>query len=114
MSDLWTDLAQAKTLTGPIRVRIADEFGDRGKKALHAVDEGHVIQYRDFFVVTGSTGEYVVEEDFCTCSDFLFRKKECLHILAVRISSLTGKFRADERWYQDILREGRPGRKGTR
>ena len=114
MSDIWTDLARTGTLTGELRARIANELGDRGKKALHAIDEGHVIRYRDFFVVTGSSGEYVVEEDFCTCGDFLFRKKECLHILAVRIASLTGKFRTDDRWYQDILRERRSGQKRPR
>jgi len=114
MSGLWSDLSQAGMLTDEMRIRIADELGDRGKKALHAIDEGHVIRYRDFFVVTGSSGEYVVEEDFCTCGDFLFRKKESVHLLAARIASLTGKFHTDDRWYQDILRERMSGQKQPR
>ncbi len=64
--------------------------GNGGGKRFSAVDAGQVKRYRDFFVVVGRSAEYVVEGDFCTCSDFLFRGRECLHILAVRIAERTG------------------------
>lgn len=101
-------------LTDDLRSDIISRFGERGKKALRILDAGHVVRYRDFFVVQGSGGEYVVEEDFCTCGDFLFRKRECSHILAVKIARKTGLYTEDERWYQDTLRGNggisRPGK----
>ncbi|MEN6611119.1 MAG: SWIM zinc finger family protein [Methanoregulaceae archaeon] len=105
MSDPEDTLPATGFLTEDLRSDIISRFGERGKKALRILDAGHVVRYRDFFVVQGSGGEYVVEEDFCTCGDFLFRKRECSHILAVKIARKTGRYTDDERWYQDTLRE---------
>lgn len=91
-------------LTEDQRSDIIARFGERGRKALRILDAGHVVRYRDFFVVQGSLGEYVVEGDLCTCGDFLFRKRECAHILAVKIAGKTGRYRTIDRWYQDTLR----------
>jgi predicted nucleic acid-binding Zn finger protein len=101
MNDLWQQLEYQKILDEAIRKEIELAFGDRGKKALIAVDTHRVKKYLDFFVVSGSTAEYVVDENFCTCNDFVFRNRECWHILAVKIAQLTGNFDRVDSWYQE-------------
>jgi len=101
MSDLWQLLAEKKVLDAPLRLEIEETFGTRGKKALTALDSGRIKKYLDFFVVQGRTAEYIVDEDFCTCSDFMFRGRTCWHLLAVRIAQETKTFRHIDSWYQD-------------
>lgn len=101
MSGIWQKMEQDKRLTPEFRTCIEHAYGERGRKALAAVDAGQVKRYRDFFVVVGRSAEYVVEGDFCTCSDFLFRGRECWHILAVRIAERTGLYESYDLWYQD-------------
>jgi len=101
MSDLWQQLLTKKNLDDTIRAAIIAEYGTRGKKALDAVDQRQVKKYLDFFVVTGSTGEHVIDEDVCTCRDFAFRQKPCWHILAVQIAGATGTFVPVDAWYQE-------------
>jgi predicted nucleic acid-binding Zn finger protein len=101
MSDLWQILAEKKVLDAPLRLEIEETFGTRGKKALTALDSGRIKKYLDFFVVQGRTAEYIVDEDFCTCSDFMFRGRTCWHLLAVRIAQETKTFRHIDSWYQD-------------
>jgi predicted nucleic acid-binding Zn finger protein len=105
MSDLWQRLAQKKVLDASLRLEIEETLGTRGKKALAALDSGKIKKYLDFFVVEGRTAEYVVDEDFCTCSDFLYRGRTCWHLLAVRIAQETGSFRHINTWYQDIWKK---------
>jgi predicted nucleic acid-binding Zn finger protein len=102
MRGIWEKIERDRTLTPEFRACIERVYGDRGRKALVAVDKGQVKRYRDFFVVVGHSDEYVVEEDFCTCSDFLFRGRECWHILAVRIAERTGLYESYDLWYQDV------------
>jgi len=90
-------------LTPEVEDEIGIRFGERGRKALAAVKEGRVKRYRDFFVVVGYHDEYVVEEDFCSCRDFLFRGRECSHILAVAIAEATGLYETFSLWYVDAL-----------
>jgi predicted nucleic acid-binding Zn finger protein len=101
MSDLWQRLAEKKVLDESIRRDIEDTLGSRGKKAIAALDAGKIKKYLDFFVVQGRTAEYIVDEDFCTCGDFLYRKKICWHLLAVRIAQETGMYKKIDSWYQD-------------
>jgi predicted nucleic acid-binding Zn finger protein len=101
MSDLWQRLAEKKVLDAPLRLEIEETFGTRGKKAVAALDSGRIKKYLDFFVVEGRTAEYIVEDDFCTCSDFMFRGRTCWHLLAVRIAQETKTFRHIDCWYQD-------------
>jgi predicted nucleic acid-binding Zn finger protein len=101
MSDLWQRLAQKKVLDTPLRLEIEETFGTRGKKAVAALDSGRIKKYLDFFVVQGRTAEYIVEEDFCTCGDFMFRGRTCWHLLAVRIAQETKTFQQIDSWYQD-------------
>jgi len=101
MSDLWQCLSEKKVLDEALRLEIEETFGNRGKKALTALDDGRIKKYLDFFVVQGRTADYIVEDDFCTCSDFMFRGRTCWHLLAVRIARETNTFRAIDTWYMD-------------
>ena len=106
MTDPWTVLEKERRLTPEIRRLIGERYGQRGVKALEIVDEGRVKRYLDFFVVVGSSDEYVVEEEFCTCSDALFRRGECSHVIAVRIAAFTGQYEEFPLWYQDSWKKG--------
>lgn len=101
MSDLWQRLSQTKSLDASIRQEIEETFGNRGKKALNALDAGRIKKYLDFFVVQGRTAEYIVEDDFCTCRDFMYRGRTCWHLLAVRIAQETNTFPRIDTWYLD-------------
>ncbi|KLK87813.1 SWIM zinc finger-containing protein [Methanoculleus sediminis] len=101
MTGIWQKMERDRMLTPEFRACIERVYGERGRKALEAVDAGQVKRYLDFFVVVGRSSEYIVEGDFCTCSDFLFRGRECWHILAVRIAERTGLYESYDLWYQD-------------
>jgi predicted nucleic acid-binding Zn finger protein len=101
MTDTWQHLPEINTLDSSFRHTIEMRFGSRGKKALAAIDAGKIKKYLDFFVVEGRTAEYITEDDFCTCGDFLYRGRTCWHLLAVRIAKETGTFVRIEGWYQD-------------
>jgi len=103
--DLWERLGRQKILDDSLRSEIESAFGARGKKALSTLDAKKVKKYRDFFVVEGSTASYIVDEDFCSCGDFLYRGRPCSHILAVRIAEVTGVYETIDSWYQDELKK---------
>jgi predicted nucleic acid-binding Zn finger protein len=106
MTDPWKVLEKERRLTPGIRRLIGERYGQRGVKALEIVDEGRVKKYLDFFVVVGSSGEYVVEEEFCSCEDAIYRRRgECAHVLAVRIAALAGRVEEFPVWYQDSWKE---------
>jgi predicted nucleic acid-binding Zn finger protein len=105
MTDLWQRLAEKKVLDATLRQDIEEVLGSRGKKALAALDAGKIKKYLDFFIVEGRTAEYVVDEDFCTCGDFMYRKKICWHLLAVRIAQETGTYQKIDSWYQDTWKQ---------
>jgi predicted nucleic acid-binding Zn finger protein len=100
------DEIQKEGLTPAMEKRLSADFGVRGKKAVEAVRSGKVKKYRDFFVVKGSSGEYIVEDDFCTCNDYLYRLSVkggvCYHSIAVRIARATGEYEEIDRWYSDV------------
>jgi predicted nucleic acid-binding Zn finger protein len=106
---IWQRLAEKKELDPALREEIEKQYGSRGKKALDAIDAGKVVKYLDFFVVEGRTSNYIVEDDFCTCSDFLYRGRTCWHLLAARIAEASGRYRVEERWYQDQLKTAHTG-----
>jgi predicted nucleic acid-binding Zn finger protein len=105
MTDIWERLAQRPGLDAELRGEIVETFGRKGTSALGAIDAGRVKKYLDFFVVEGKTAAYIVEDDFCTCGDFLYRGRACWHLLAVRIAVATGRFVTVDRWYQETLNE---------
>ncbi len=110
---VFDDIREQGSLTPGLEQRLAREFGSRGKKAVGLVRSGKVKKYRDFFVVEGSTGEYIVEDDFCTCKDYLYRLSTkggvCYHSIAVRIARATGEYEQIGQWYSDVV--ARKGRK---
>jgi predicted nucleic acid-binding Zn finger protein len=103
MNDLWDRLSRTGVLDTSLRQEIEEAFGTRGKSALAAIDAGKIKKYLDFFVVEGRTAEYVVDDEFCTCRDFMYRNRTCWHLVAVRIARETGQFVPVDTWYQDIL-----------
>ena len=103
MSDVWTRLTEKRSLDESLRDEIGELFGSRGKKALVAIDSGMIKKYLDFFVVEGRTAEYVVDEDFCTCGDFMYRGRTCWHLIAVRIVTITGTFEKIDGWYIETM-----------
>ena len=105
MSDIWGRLRTGPALDLEIRGEIEKEFGRKGKSALDAIDDRRVKKYLDFFVVEGRTASYIVEDDFCTCGDFLYRGRACWHLLAVRIAVATERVVAVDRWYQEMMGE---------
>lgn len=104
MSDIWERLVPGRGIDEGLRQEIEDTLGPRGKKALAAIDDGRIKKYHDFFVVGGRTAEYVVDEDFCTCRDFLYRRRTCWHLIAVRIALATGLFMTVDGWYTDQMK----------
>lgn len=106
MTDIIERIRAGGVITPALREEILITYGHRGKRALEAVDERQVKKYADFTVVTSSSKEYVVEDDLCTCGDFLFRGRECWHILAARLAVAAGLLTEEAGWYQDRWREG--------
>ncbi|MGD0080414.1 MAG: SWIM zinc finger family protein [Methanoregula sp.] len=104
MSDIWQHLSEKRVLDTALCEEIEAVFGSRGKKALAAIDANKIKKYLDFFVVEGKTARYIVDEDFCTCGDFMYRGRTCWHLLAVRIARVTGTFERVDSWYQDQLK----------
>ena len=112
MRDPALDLAKGHPLNTKMRERIAGYYKARGQKALDIVDQNRVRRYRDFFVVIGGTARYVVEDEFCSCSDFLHRGGTCAHILAVKIARATGRYDLIDQWYYEEIQVRDPGKPG--
>ncbi|WP_424359103.1 SWIM zinc finger family protein [Methanocella sp. MCL-LM] len=101
------DLLTPGKIDGDVVSAIIQEYGTRGKNAVELVLAGKVKKYRDFFVVQGRKDQYVVEGDFCTCRDYLYRLAKqdgvCYHSLAVKIASATGQYEEVDAWYSDTI-----------
>jgi predicted nucleic acid-binding Zn finger protein len=106
MKDIRAILAGNKTLDSASREAIVTAYGKKGTSALDAIDAGRVKKYLDFFVVEGKTAAYIVEDDFCTCGDFLYRGRACWHLLAVGIAEETGQIVSIDTWYQETMKAG--------
>lgn len=98
-------LYDTNILDEQMRRNISLYYKGRGEKALEIVDHDRVKRYRDFFVVVGDSGEYVVEGDYCSCEDFLHRKTNCAHILAVLIARAIGRYELIDLWYYEDLKD---------
>ena len=53
MRGIWQKMERDRVLTPEFRACIERVYGERGRKALEAVDQGQVKRYRDFFIVVG-------------------------------------------------------------
>jgi predicted nucleic acid-binding Zn finger protein len=101
-------LADAGELSGEVVESILGVHGDRGARAIEAVSEGRVKEYRDFTVVVGHTDEYVVEGGGCTCKDSEYNldaadpTQMCWHVLAVEIARRIDAVDHHDMWYSDV------------
>ncbi|PSQ39294.1 hypothetical protein BRD13_03570 [Halobacteriales archaeon SW_5_70_135] len=107
--DEWqTALAETGELTADLVDRITDLHGDRGVRAIDAVSEERVKQYRDFTVVVGHREEYVVEDGGCTCKDAEYNLNPrdptqlCWHALAVAIATRIGAVDRHDMYYTEV------------
>ena len=102
-------LQKAGRLTPELEEQIVREYGARGRNAIDLVRAGRVLKYRDFYVVRGRKDLYVVEGDFCTCRDYLYRLSikggYCYHSLAVKIADAIGQYERVDEWYADRILE---------
>ncbi|RQD84458.1 MAG: hypothetical protein D5R96_01130 [Methanocalculus sp. MSAO_Arc2] len=99
MIDPWTLLQQKRRLSDRVRESLIHAYQERGEKAIRAAEHGNVKKYRDFWVVVGRSDEYIVEDDFCTCDDFLYRGGACWHSIAVRIAEICNLYEEFDLWY---------------
>jgi predicted nucleic acid-binding Zn finger protein len=82
--------------------------GDRGQRAIEAVGENRVKEYRDFTVVVGTEDEYLIEEDSCDCADATYNldandpEDLCWHAIAVRIARAIDATDEHDMWYSDV------------
>jgi predicted nucleic acid-binding Zn finger protein len=108
-AERWqSDLDDAGELLPPIVERILDVHGDRGARAIDAVSERRVKEYRDFTVVVGHDDEYVVEGGGCHCKDAEYNidpadpTEECWHVLAVEIARRVAAVDHHDMWYSEV------------
>jgi len=108
-ADEWRrNLDETGELESSIVDRIIDVHGSRGKRAIEAVGERRVKQYRDFTVVVGHTGEYVIEDGACTCEDSQYNldpddpTERCWHALAVDIARRVDAVDHHDMWYSEV------------
>ncbi|MFT4890619.1 MAG: putative nucleic acid-binding Zn finger protein [Halobacteriales archaeon] len=101
-------LAEAGELTSEVVERIIAVHGDRGQRAIEAVSEGRVKEYKDFTVVVGRGDEYVVEDGGCTCKDAEYNLDPedptdlCWHAIAVAIAERIGAVEHHDMWYSEV------------
>jgi len=107
--DEWEQaLAEAGELTPDVAEHIISVHGDRGQRAMEAVGEDRVKEYRDFIVVVGHEEEYVVEDDGCTCKDAEYNldaadpEQLCWHAIAVRVARALDETDEHDMWYSDV------------
>jgi len=107
--DEWQATLEASgELTPGVVDRIVAVHGNRGQRAIEAVAEQRVKEYRDFTVVVGHAEEYVVEDDGCTCKDAEYNldtadpDQLCWHAIAVRIAAAIDAVDEHDMWYSDV------------
>ncbi len=99
------ELEQIDELTKDIRDLVIDIHGDRGRRALDAVEENRVKKYNDFTVIVGMNEEYIVENDACTCRDYRYNLDEgelCWHLIAANIADKLNLMDSHDMWYSEV------------
>ncbi|MFC6837166.1 SWIM zinc finger family protein [Halomarina ordinaria] len=101
-------LDEAGELDASAAGRLLDAHGSRAARAIEAVGERRVKEYRDFTVVVGHRAEYVVEDGACTCEDSQYNldptdpEALCWHALAVEIARRVDAVDHHDMWYSDV------------
>jgi predicted nucleic acid-binding Zn finger protein len=107
-ADWRAALAETGRLTPAIVDAVVSTHGGRGRRAIEAVSEGRVKQYRDFTVVVGYEDEYVVEGGQCTCKDAEYNLSQtdpdqrCWHSVAVDVARRVGEVDHHDMWYSEV------------
>ena len=102
------DLSEAGELTPSAVDRIIRIHDDRGQRAIEAVTEARVKEYRDFIVVVGYDDEYIVEDGGCTCKDSEYNLDRddptalCWHVIAVAVARRIDAADEHDMWYSDV------------
>lgn len=101
-------LAETGELSPTATEQLLAVHGDRGQRAIEAVSEGRVKQYLDFTVVVGHGGEYIVEDEGCTCADTTYNldpddpRQRCWHRLAVEVAERVDAVDHHDMWYSEV------------
>jgi len=101
-------LEESGELNSDITEDILQEHGDRGRRAIEAVSEKRVKEYRDFTVVVGETEEYVIENNSCNCDDTKYNLDQndptdlCWHVIAATIARYVGELDHHDMWYTEV------------
>jgi predicted nucleic acid-binding Zn finger protein len=101
-------LAAAGELTSEAADAIIATHGDRGVRAIEAVGERRVKEYRDFTVVVGHSEEYVVENGVCECEDARYNLDPedptdlCWHVIAAKVARRIGAVDHHDMWYSEV------------
>jgi predicted nucleic acid-binding Zn finger protein len=107
--DEWEAMLEdAGELSSDAVDRIIAAHGDRGVKAIEAVGEVRVKEYRDFTVVVGHSEEHVVEDGTCECEDSRYNLDPdeptdlCWHVIAVKIARRIDAVDHHDMWYSEV------------
>lgn len=107
-NDWHAELEDAGELTPEAVEGLLGLHGDRGQRAVDAVSEQRVKEYKDFTVVVGHKDEYIVEAGGCTCKDAEYNldpedpDQQCWHVLAVEIAERVGNVDYHDMWYSEV------------
>ena len=96
----WTILKTEGTINENVTNAFKQVYGKRGLDAVNAVNDNRVKKYLDFFVVIGKTGEYYIEDNFCSCDAHMYGRK-CWHTLAVGIAKHINAYETCNSWYYE-------------
>ncbi|WP_247010213.1 hypothetical protein [Halorientalis litorea] len=108
VEDWVATLSEAGELTPEAVDRLVSLHGERGRRAIDAVGERRVKEYRDFTVVVGHEDEYIVEGDSCNCADSEYNLDPedptdlCWHVIAVKIARAIDAVDHHDMWYSDV------------
>lgn len=107
--DRWESILEADgELSSDAVDAIIDTHGDRGVKAIEAVGEQRVKEYRDFTVVVGHSEEYVIENAACDCEDARYNLDPeepsdlCWHVIAAKIARHIDALDHHDMWYSEV------------
>ena len=108
-ADEWqATLAETGELDARVARQLIDAHGSRGTRAIEAVAERRVKEYRDFTVVVGHAEEYVVEDGGCQCKDSQYNldptnpNEHCWHVIAVDLARGLGAVDHHDMWYSEV------------
>jgi predicted nucleic acid-binding Zn finger protein len=108
VDDWESKLEAAGELTSDAADTIIAAHGDRGVRAIEAVGEDRVKEYRDFTVVVGHSEEHVVEDGGCECEDSRYNldpedpTELCWHVIAAKVARRIDAVDHHDMWYSEV------------